>query len=757
MSVQGSFAATLASRVYLTLLSILMLPLYLRHMGLEAYGLIALFLVLQMWFQLLDVGLTPTLAREAARYRAGALTAHDFRLLMRAMEGVFWVLSAMAAVTMFLASDAIARRWLQSEHLTTQDVAHSLRLMAPCIALRLLSEMYRGVISGLERLVWLAGFNAALGTLRLVLVLPYLVWVDNSPAGFFSFQLAALLLETGLLIAQAYRRVPSAHERGMPWRPQALARVLGFSVVMSLASVLWITVSQLDKLLLSGLLSLSDYGAFSLAVTAASAVLLVSGALSEVLLPRLSRLHGQGAQAELQSLYRSATQWACLSACSVASVLAFHAERVLWIWSGNAELAARAAPMLSLYALGNAALAVGAFPYYLQFAAGRLRLHLVGTALMVAGLVPGLIWASGRFGAVGAAATWLAVNVLYLLLWTPVAHARFMPRLHGRWLAEDVLPAAALAAVAALGCLWLPWPADRLGSGVMAVAVALVALLSSAAGSSSARAMLKSRMRIENTWVPLLHLVRRATAAWPVNAGHLCCICGRKVRRFLPYRGFRAGMPPVLTEKAVIGSDIDNYECPACCCHDRERHLFLYLQASGLLSQLGDMRILHIAPERQLRQLIAATAPREYVLGDLYPAQPDIRRIDLMDVDFPSASFDLVIANHVLEHVADDLRALTEILRVLRPGGHAILQTPYASRLATKFEDASITTDAERLQAYGQEDHCRLYGADFIEFVAAVGLRPMTALHETLLPGVDARRMGVNAKEPFMLFGKPER
>lgn len=262
-------------------------------------------------------------------------------------------------------------------------------------------------------------------------------------------------------------------------------------------------------------------------------------------------------------------------------------------------------------------------------------------------------------------------------------------------------------------------------------------------------------MKLERALARVRHLAGRAWATTPIGAAFLCCICQRKVRRFLPYRGAWSGMPGVLTDAGVIGSDIENYECPACGCHDRERHLFLYLQACGMFANMAGWRILHLAPERHLHRLMARTAPREYVLGDLYPTRPEMRRVDLMDIDFADGHFDLVIANHVLEHVADDGRALREILRVLRPGGQAVLQTPFASRIATKFEDARITSEPDRLRAYGQEDHCRLYGADFADFVASFGFLSKTAQHAALLPAVDARRMGVNVLEPFLLFSKP--
>jgi O-antigen/teichoic acid export membrane protein len=489
MSVQGSLAATLASRVYLALLALVMLPVYLHRLGPEAYGLIALFMVLQVWFQLLDVGLTPTLARETARHRAGALSAADLRQLLRALEGLFGLLALAAGAALFLGAGFVAAHWLNVEQLPPNEVVLCVQLMALCMALRLLGELYRGVITGFERFAWLAGTQAAFGTLRMVAVLPFMAWAGGSPTHFFGFQLLAIAAETALLMAQAYRLAPRAGLASPRWSLAPVRGVLSFSLAMSMASVVWVTLSQVDKLLLSGLLSLADYGAFSLAAVAASAVLLVSGSLAEVLMPRLTQLQAQGSGQAVQALYSRATQWAGMAAWSLACVLAVFAERVLWVWTGDAALAAKAGPVLGLYALGNAALAVGAFPFYLQFAQGRLRLHLVGTALMVGVLLPAMVWATARSGAAGAAGVWLGVNVLYLLLWTPVAHARFLPGGHFRWMTRDVLPIAAMAALMAWACQVLPWPAGRVAGGCMLLGAGTLVLLASAAGSSWARSV----------------------------------------------------------------------------------------------------------------------------------------------------------------------------------------------------------------------------------------------------------------------------
>jgi SAM-dependent methyltransferase len=243
-------------------------------------------------------------------------------------------------------------------------------------------------------------------------------------------------------------------------------------------------------------------------------------------------------------------------------------------------------------------------------------------------------------------------------------------------------------------------------------------------------------------------------ARTPIGADKTCSLCSSRVRAFLPYRDGWAGVPPLLRELDIVGSDVENFSCPVCDSHDRERHLYLYLKASGLMERLSSLRILHFAPERRLSQRIAGLKPVEYVKADLYPIDDSIIRVDLLDIQFPDSRFNLVIANHVLEHVLDDRRAVREIARVLAPGGHAILQTPFARGLRHCFEDEGITSDSARLQAYGQEDHVRLFGADIFDRFAQNGFQSRVQDHHQLLPQVDSRLAGVNPLEPFFLFQK---
>lgn len=233
-----------------------------------------------------------------------------------------------------------------------------------------------------------------------------------------------------------------------------------------------------------------------------------------------------------------------------------------------------------------------------------------------------------------------------------------------------------------------------------------------------------------------------------------CIACNQKSAAFLPYRKGKRELSPILRDVRIVGSDLDRFRCPRCGATDRERHLIAYLENLPI-DLFHDKRIMHFAPEASLGRLISQHRPRRYVQADLSPADATIIRMDLTAIPVDTGSVDLVVANHVLEHISDDRLALREIHRVLSPGGYAILQTPFSPGLPATLEIAAVRTRAARKELYGQEDHVRLYGADIITRFESCGLTARIRTHEDLLPSLDPARHGVNAAEPLFLFMKP--
>ena len=504
MSLKKNILANYVSQIYITLIGIVMVPMYVRYMGAEAYGLVGFFAMLQAWFQLLDMGLTPTMARETARYNGGAIDAFSLRRLLRALEGIFFVVAIVGGGAMIAGAAVIAGQWLKVQKLPLYQVEHAIMLMAVIVALRWICGLYRSAITGFEQMVWLSSFSVALATARFVLVIPFLIYIGNGPVEFFSYQLILAVIEVVILWMKTYELLPKMESLvSVPWDWTPLRAVLKFSLSLAFTSSVWVLVTQADKLVLSKLLPLAEYAYFTLAVLVASGVMIISGPISGALLPRLTKLSAAGDDSGLIQLYRNATQFVAIIAVPAALVLAFFSKQVLWAWTGDINVVAKAAPILTLYALGNGILALAAFPYYLQFAKGDVKLHMIGNALFVIFLIPTLLWATWKYGVEGAGYAWLGANACYFFCWIPQVHRRFFKGLHERWLLNDlgtIICSSVLVTV--MLQRFLTWPHDRgevtLKIIIVATFVLVIAILSSSIGRKIILNRLSKHIRKKN-------------------------------------------------------------------------------------------------------------------------------------------------------------------------------------------------------------------------------------------------------------------
>lgn len=504
MSVGRNVIANSASQLYAALVGLALVPAVVRMLGVEAYGLVGFYTMAQGWFMLLDLGLTPTIGREAARFKGGALGAVELRQLLRTMEGLFGLIAVVGACAMAALSPLIASHWLKLNHLSVAEVTVALTLMAGVVALRWLAGLYRGVVAGFERIVWLSSVTAGIATARFVLVLPVMALAGATITVYFAWQLVVAIVELVVLIGISYGCLPPVAP-GVALRPawRPLRGVLRFALSASLTSVIWVVVTQSDKLILSGTIALPDYAVFTLAVQVASAITLLTAPIGQAVLPRLSRLAAAGDERGLVQLYRSLTQIVVVAVTPLVLMLTLFADPMVFAWTADASLASRAAPVLALYAIGNGVLAVSGLPYFLQVARGDLDLHVVGNLLFVMLFFPLMLWAVKAYGTVGAGAAWVIANALPLLLWIPVVHRRFLTGMHWQWLSSDVLLPLLLplTAAAALSMVQLPhqrWPLVS----CLVIAWALLQLLT-IAGSGSARhalaALLRSRTELRET------------------------------------------------------------------------------------------------------------------------------------------------------------------------------------------------------------------------------------------------------------------
>jgi SAM-dependent methyltransferase len=188
-----------------------------------------------------------------------------------------------------------------------------------------------------------------------------------------------------------------------------------------------------------------------------------------------------------------------------------------------------------------------------------------------------------------------------------------------------------------------------------------------------------------------------------------CPVCEKSFKKFLPYGRVNSRQ---------------NALCPNCLSLERHRLIWLYLKEKTHFFT-RKLHILHIAPEACFIKRFEKIHGDQYISADIESPLAKVK-MDIHHIPFEQNTFDVVLCNHVLEHVQDDIKAIREIYRVLKPGGFAILQVPFFNPVPdVTLEDHSIIDKREREKIFGQDDHVRKYGHDYLQRIERAGLKPM--------------------------------
>ncbi len=225
--------------------------------------------------------------------------------------------------------------------------------------------------------------------------------------------------------------------------------------------------------------------------------------------------------------------------------------------------------------------------------------------------------------------------------------------------------------------------------------------------------------------------INRIVAVFLIGNKVKCPVCEGKFRKFLPY-GY------------TKETGRDNALCPKCLSLERHRLMWLYLkEKTEFFSK--ELKVLHIAPEQCFYKRFKKLSNLDYTTADLESPIADVH-FDVQKIPFADESYDVLICNHVLEHVTSDHKAMSEIYRVLKPNGFAILQVPMDTNNSKTMEDSNVTDPKERERLYRQKDHVRLYGLDYVDRLSDVGfdVTPIQYAKELSLELAEYYRLPMN-------------
>lgn len=432
-----NLAAGLAQTVITAIVSLAVVPLYLRYLGVEAYGLIGFNMTLQGVLQLLDLGLTPAISREVARGIAVQDNSRP-RTLLRTLEIVFWLIAVLIGLVIAASSTQMASRWLNTAKLGETEVAAAVALMGLTIAARWPSGLYAGALAGAHRVTVASALGVGFILFANVGAVFVLAFWSSTIQAFFAWQAACAL---GFSLASRIAAWRVLHGRaGARFDLDALRSVARFAIGLSGVAMTGIVVSQLDKVMLSRLLPLREFGFYMLAAAVVTALYGFINALFRVVFPRFTAIIARGDLDELARDYRLLTKVLGTVWLPMMMGVAISAHALLTLWTHNPSVADGSAPILTVLAIGSAIHGMMYLPFSVQLAAGGTRLPLTINALLVAIQAPLIILLTLRLGAIGGALAWLILHVVYLHLGTFLMHRRIMPGLGATWLFRDVYP-----------------------------------------------------------------------------------------------------------------------------------------------------------------------------------------------------------------------------------------------------------------------------------------------------------------------------
>lgn len=482
MSLKKNVIANYFGAGWTALMTFAFVPFYIRYLGIEAYGLIGVYTMLQAWLSLLDLGMTPALSRELAGLGGDRNKGRMARDLLRSIEVIFVAVASMVVVAIWASSYWLASEWLSSRGVDPRILAQALTLMGVVIGLRLVENIYRSSVVGLQRQVALSAVTVIMATLRGLGAVAVLVFVAPTIQAYFLWQCLVSVLSVAALAATAYRALPPALAPAR-FSGEALRTVWRFAAGTMFITFLSLLLTQIDKVLLSRLLTLEAFGYYAFAVVVAQLPIALVAPVTQAFFPRFAELLKRDDQAGLAKAYHAACQLITVLLGSATALLMLFGQEILVAWTGDAALSARTYPLVRVIALGSLLNGLMTAPYFLQLSSGWTRLTIRVNLVAIALVVPALFLVVPRQGAIGAAWIWVGLNAFYLFVVIPLMHRRLLPGEKWRWFLRDVgLPLAAALTAAWLASELVPGYSARplvaiklLCCGVFVVAAATLA------------------------------------------------------------------------------------------------------------------------------------------------------------------------------------------------------------------------------------------------------------------------------------------
>jgi len=417
----------------------LFIPLYLKFLGIEAYGLVGFYTILLGVLVFADLGFTATLNREMARLSVRKNSSGEMSDLLRTYELAYLCISTVIAVMIWVLAPLIAEHWLRSRILQPQEMAMAIRMMGVAIAFQLPSGLYFGGLMGLQRQVQANSLQIAWGTFRGIGAVLVLWLFSPTIFAFALWQLISNAIYCFLVRFSLWRALSPGPIRSYPrFKWQIFRNTWRFAIGMAGMAVLSTILFQTDKLAVSKMLPLEMLGYYTLAGALAALPLMLASPIASAVFPRLTGLVEIEDRIGLVMLYHRTCELVAVAIIPAGLTIALFAGDFIFAWTGSAAASRQAGLVASLLLLGQLMQAITLVPFYLALAHGQTKLILQVQIFSVILITPILILLITKYGVVGGGISWLVMNICSLPPYMYFLHHRFLPGELQTWILRDV-------------------------------------------------------------------------------------------------------------------------------------------------------------------------------------------------------------------------------------------------------------------------------------------------------------------------------
>ncbi|QXE85034.1 oligosaccharide flippase family protein [Geomonas nitrogeniifigens] len=429
--------ANYAGKAWAAIINVAFVPLYINYMGIEAYGLVGIFATIQPLMTILDLGLSPSINRELARYSASPGQEQMMRNSVRTLEVVYWGLAAVLCGVVLLLSPVVAAKWVNAQALSFGVVKQSVLLMGLSMVFQWPVGFYSGGLMGLQRQVLFNYINAALWTLRGVGALVVVIFSPSPVLAFFWWQLFMSIVNVAAVGVALWRSLPATGAASR-FQYELIRSVWRLAIGMSLVSVVILLFNQLDKIILSKQISLTEFGYYSIAWQVVGSLFMLYYPIYCAFFPVLTQLQAKNDVASLTEVYHKGCQFMSLAVMPISATLVFFSKEILFLWIRDPVTVAHCHVIMSVLIVGATFNGLLYMPYSIMQAFGRMKVILYIFIPFLVIYVPLLMLSAKHYGLLGAAATFSGVSLLQDLIVITLIHRCIIPGENLNWFTYDL-------------------------------------------------------------------------------------------------------------------------------------------------------------------------------------------------------------------------------------------------------------------------------------------------------------------------------